>query len=276
MTSASEYTIEPKRRNLLNLSELWEYRELFYFFAWRDVKVKYKQTVLGLLWVVLQPLTSVLIFSLFFGRALNIPSLGLPYPVFVFSGLLLWNLFSTSISSAGNSMISHGPIIKKIYFPRLIIPISTIIVTAVDFLIAFLLFVAMLLFYDVRFSIIDILLFWPLATALTFLGTLGIVCWLSALTVKYRDVRYIIPFGLQIALFLSPVIYPVGIIKIEWVNYILAINPMYAAITIFRLPLVGGELNYPLFLISCASTCFFFIFGTYYFKKTESYFADLA
>jgi lipopolysaccharide transport system permease protein len=276
MSPDTEYVIEPKSRNILNLSELWEYRELFYFFAWRDVKVKYKQTILGLLWVILQPLTSVLIFSIFFGRALNIPSSGLPYPVFVFSGLLLWNLFSNSINTSGNSMISHAAIIKKIYFPRVIIPISTIIVTAVDFVIAFLLFIVLLLFYKVSFSVTDLLIFWPTATVLTFLGTIGIVCWLSALTVKYRDFRYVIPFALQIALFLSPVIYPAGIIKNIWINYILAINPMYAAITLFRFPLVPEPINVPLFVISCVSTCIFFVFGVYYFKKTESYFADLA
>jgi lipopolysaccharide transport system permease protein len=276
MTPETEYIIESKNRKLFNVGELWEYRELFYFFAWRDVKVKYKQTTLGLIWVILQPLTTVIIFSLFFGRALNVPSAGLPYPIFVFSGLLLWNLFSTSINTAGNSMISHAPIIKKIYFPRVIIPISTILVTAIDFLIAFILFVAMMFFYEVNVDFLRLLVFWPSAIILTIFGTVGIVCWLSALTVKYRDFRYVIPFGLQIALFLSPVIYPMGIVKSVYLNYILALNPMYAAITVFRLPLIDQPIDTALLLISCFSAFVFFLFGVFYFKKTEAYFADIA
>jgi len=271
-----EYIISLDRSVSLNFKELWAYRELFYFFTWRDVKVKYKQTALGVIWVVLQPVLTVLIFSFFFGKALNVPSAGLEYPVFVFSGLLLWNFFSAGISTAGNSMITNAPIIKKIYFPRIIIPVSSLLVAGVDFLIAFAVFLATLAYYHVTIDFLQLILLWPLATVLLLCGTLGISCWLAALSVKYRDFRYVIPFGLQIALFMSPVIYPGSIIKYEWMNYILALNPMYAAINFFRAPLVDAPFDATLMIISCLSTVLFMIMGVYYFKKTEAFFADIA
>jgi lipopolysaccharide transport system permease protein len=276
MSREIENIIEPKRRNLLDVKELWEYRELFYFFAWRDIKVKYKQTTLGMIWVLLQPLATVTIFSLFFGTALNVPSLGLPYPVFVFSGLLLWNFFSTSVNNAGNTMISHGPIIKKIYFPRLIVPISSVLVTLIDFFIAFILFILLIFIYHVPIQLEEVVWYWSLALVFGFIGTIGVVCWLSALTVKYRDFRYVIPFALQIALFLSPVIYPVSIIKNNFLNTFFALNPMYGAISLFRAPLVDASVDWNLIRISLLSSVILFGLGVYYFKRTESYFADIA
>ncbi len=189
MEEETEMIIEPSRALSLNLRELWQYRELFYFFTWRDIKVKYKQTILGVVWVVLQPVMTVLIFSLFFGRALNVPSQGIDYPVFVFSGLLLWTVFSSGISNDGNSMITNALIIKKIYFPRLIFPIAAILVSFFDFLVSFFVFFIFLIGYGTPFHIGQALLYWPLAIFLTVLGTMGFSCWLAALNVKYRDFR---------------------------------------------------------------------------------------
>jgi lipopolysaccharide transport system permease protein len=270
-----EYLIEPSRKKLYDWNQLWQYRELFYFFTWRDVKVKYKQTALGIIWVVLQPVLSVAIFSLFFGRALNVPSAGLPYPVFVFSGLLFWTLFSTSINSAGNSMITNAPIIKKVYFPRVIIPVSSILVSCIDFLIAFVVFLVMLLYYSLPVNWLHIIFFWPFAIILMLLGTLGISCWLAALNVKYRDFRFVIPFGLQIGLFVTPVIYPISILGHTWINHVLAINPMYGAIMLFREPF-GLTVNVLEITISIVCGLLFLIWGVYYFRKTETYFADIA
>lgn len=277
MEEHQEYVVDADKRSLFNWRELWQYRELFYFFTWRDVKVKYKQTALGVIWVILQPILMVGIFSLFFGRALSVPSPGLPYSVFVFSGLLLWNFFSTSVNSAGNSMLTNAPIIKKIFFPRIIIPVSALLVSGVDFVVAFVVFLGMLIFYQIPVDVFALLVCWPLAFLFLLLGTLGISCWLAALNVKYRDFRYVIPFGLQIALFVSPVIYPASIVEIPWVNYILALNPMYGVINLFRIPLGGvNQIDMNLVIVSSISSVLFAWVGIYYFKKTETFFADIA
>lgn len=276
MEEQTEIIIEPTRRMSINFRELWQYHELFYFFTWRDIKVKYKQTVLGIVWVLIQPILTVLIFSLFFGRALKVPSQGIPYPVFVFSGLLLWNIFSAGVSNAGNSMVSNAQIIKKIYFPRLIIPISTILVALFDFLVSFFVFVVFLIFYEAKINIIQALLLWPIAILLTAIGTLGLGCLLAALNVKYRDFRYIIPFFLQVLLFLTPIIYPVSVIQNPIVNYVLALNPMYGAITLFRMPIMSTSSDIFLIQLSVASAFILLLIGIFYFRKTESFFADLA
>jgi lipopolysaccharide transport system permease protein len=270
-----EYSIEPSRKKFYDWKELWQYKELFYFFTWRDVKVKYKQTVLGVVWVVLQPLLSVLIFTLFFGYALKVPSAGLPYPVFVFSGLLFWTVFSASINTAGSSMISNASIIKKIYFPRIIIPISSILVSSIDFLVSFIAFLLMLLYFEVSIDFLAIVFFWPAAIILMLISTLGMSCWLAALNVKYRDFRFVIPFGLQIGLFVTPVIYPISIFQNAWVSQVIAVNPLYGAIMLFRAPL-GLHIDSVELTISALSGLFFLIWGLYYFRKTEAYFADIA
>jgi lipopolysaccharide transport system permease protein len=276
MEEETEMIIEPTRALSLNIRELWQYRELFYFFTWRDIKVKYKQTVLGVLWVVLQPLMTVLIFSLFFGRALKVPSEGIPYPVFVFSGLLLCTVFYSGISNAGNSMISNAQIIKKIYFPRLIIPIASILVALFDFLVSLFVFIAVLVYYDVKVNLQEVLLAWPMAIVLTILGTLGLGCWLAALNIKYRDFRYIIPFFIQALLFLTPVIYPISIIGNSSINFILVLNPMYGPITLFRLPFMTSSPDLVLVQYSIASSLVLALSGIFYFKRTEAFFADLA
>lgn len=271
-----EYIISSQQFISPNLRELWRFRELFYYFAWRDIKVKYKQTVLGVAWVVLQPVLIVAVFSFFFGRTLNVPSDGLPYPVFVFSGLLLWNFFSVSISNGGNSMVANAPIIKKIYFPRVVIPVATLLVSFIDFLIAGVVFLGVLIYYHTPVNVLQALLYWPLSVAILVMGTLGISCWLSALSVKYRDFRYVIPFGLQVLLFMSPVIYPTSIVSNPWINYLLALNPTYAPISIFRIPLMGYSGQPQLMAISLLSGLFFMMYGVYYFRRTEAFFADIA
>lgn len=271
-----EYEIKPHEKLSLGIRELWQYHELFYFFTWRDIKVKYKQTVLGFAWAVLQPFFMMVIFSLFFGKALNIPSENIPYPVFVFTGLLLWNIFSTGITAAGNSMVSNANIIKKIYFPRLIIPISSVFVSLFDFLMAALIFIGMLLYYEITVHPLKIIIFIPVSLIITCISTLGLGTLLAALNIKYRDFRYIIPFMIQALLFLTPVIYPISILTHEWLKYIVALNPMYAAVTLFRLGFVDSPLQPNLLCISLGSALLFFIAGLYYFRKTEAYFADLA
>jgi lipopolysaccharide transport system permease protein len=270
-----ELRIEPPKKLSFGFRELWHYRELFYFFTWRDVKVKYKQTALGVLWVLLQPALTVVIFTVFFGRALKIPSGGIPYPVFVFSGLLFWNAFSASVINAGNSMVSNAAIIKKIYFPRLIIPLSNILVALVDWSVGFMLFFFVALFYSVEIQWLLAVVFWPLATLVMLIGTTGISCWLASLSVKYRDFRYVVPFALQVMLFLTPVIYPINILYYPGLQYVLALNPMYAVIELFRYPILL-RVDPPLLLISISSSIILMLWGLYYFKKTEHYFADVA
>ena len=275
MADEFELRIEPPKKLSFGFKELWLYRELFYFFTWRDVKVRYKQTTLGILWVLIQPILTVTIFTVFFGRALKIPSGGIPYPVFVFSGLLFWNVFSASVVNAGTSMISNAPIIKKIYFPRLIIPLSNLLVALVDWSIAFMLFIIITFVYSVEVSWLQALFYWPLATMVMLVGTAGVSCWLAALNVKYRDFRYVIPFALQVMLFLTPVIYPINILNYPGLQYVLALNPMYAVIELFRFPLLQQS-NLILLTISLSSSVLFLLVGIYYFKSTEHYFADLA
>ncbi len=275
MKENEEFIIAPPGKLSLNLVELWQYRELFYFFTWRDVKVKYKQTVLGVFWAILQPLFLMIIFTFFFGRALNVDTNGIPYPLFVFSGLLLWNLFSTGITNAGNSMVANANIIKKIYFPRLIIPITSVLSAVIDFCFAAGVFVGLLIWYSPVVDVTLAILYWPMGIILACVASFGPGCWLAALNIKYRDFRYAIPFLVQTLLFLTPVIYPVTILSKQWMQFLLALNPMYAAIEIFRAPLTGGLNNPTLVVISIGSGVILFLIGIFYFKKTEMYFADL-
>lgn len=275
MTEPIEYTIEPSSRKWFEWREMWRYRELFYFFTWRDIKIKYKQTTLGFLWVILQPLFMMTIFTLFFGRALNIPSQNLPYPVYVFSGLLIWNLFSTGLTSASNSMVNNALIIKKIYFPRLIIPVSSILVALFDFLMAFILFAGILIYYQQPVSWHAILV-WPLAMFTGVIATLGLGTWLAALNVKYRDFRYVIPFLVQVLFFLTPVIYPISLLKYPVLQHILVCSPMYAAVELFRYPLTGVIPDFYFLSASLLSGLIFLMVGIFYFKRTEDFFADFA
>ncbi|NVO02175.1 MAG: ABC transporter permease [Bacteroidetes bacterium] len=271
-----EYEIKPEKGIKFNLHEIIQYKELFYFFTWRDIKIKYKQAVLGFLWAILQPLLTMIIFSFFFGNLLKVPSDGIPYPVFAFSGLLMWNVFSSGLSSAGNSMVSNAHIIKKIYFPRLIIPMSAILVSVFDFLMSFIVFVGLLIYFQINVNILKMCLFIPGSLFLTIICTFGMGSFLAALNVKYRDFRYIIPFLIQSLMFLTPVIYPVSIIKYQWAKYIIAANPMSGAIDLARAAIINKPIQTDLILISCFSAIVMFMIGLLYFRKTESYFADIA
>lgn len=275
MIEPIEYIIESTGRKWFEWKELWRYRELFYFFTWRDIKIKYKQTVLGFLWAILQPLFMMLIFTFFFGRALNIPSHNLPYPVYVFSGILIWNMFSAGLTSASNSMVNNALIIKKIYFPRLIIPVSAILVALFDFLMAFLLFIGILLYYQQPVSWLFILI-WPLSLLVAMLATLGLGSWLAALNVKYRDFRYVIPFLVQVMFFLTPVIYPISMLNYPVLKYLLACSPMFAAVELFRFPLTGLLPDPTFMALSLTSGLLLLIVGILYFKQTEDFFADFA
>jgi lipopolysaccharide transport system permease protein len=275
MPEVKEYIIDSQRKTIFDWRELMLYRELFYFFTWRDIKLKYKQTVLGVIWVILQPLLMMIIFTIFFGRVLNIPSQNLPYPIFVFSGLLVWNLFAAGLTGASNSMVNNASIIKKVYFPRLIIPVSSVIVSIFDFLMSFMLFVVLLLYYEQSVSL-NAFLYWPSAVLLAIVSTLGPGSWLAALNVKYRDFRYVIPFLIQILFFVTPVIYPISLLKYPILNYILAISPMYAAVEFFRHPLIDSVMPWNLIWISITSGIVLLFIGLVYFRRTENFFADLA
>jgi lipopolysaccharide transport system permease protein len=275
MTEPVEYSIESSGRKLFDSKELWRYRELFYFFTWRDIKIKYKQTSLGFFWAILQPLLMMMIFTFFFGKALNIPSQNIPYPVYVFSGLIIWNLFSSGLTSASNSMVNNAQIIKKIYFPRLIIPVSSILVALFDFLMAFILLVGLLIVYRQPVHVLAII-FWPLSLLIGSIATLGLGSWLAALNVKYRDFRYVIPFLVQVLFFLTPVIYPISLLKYPILQYLLVCSPMYAAVELFRYPLTGIVPDFYFMLASLTSGVVLLVAGIYYFQRTEDFFADFA
>lgn len=272
-----EYEIKPKDRISMDWSELWHYKELFYFFTWRDIKVKYKQTVLGFLWVILQPIVMTILLSISVGAIISGQGhMSLPYPVFAMSGLLIWNIFSSGLMNAGNSMVTNANIIKKIYFPRLIIPVSAVLVSLFDFLPSLVIFIILLFYYHIQ---VNILLFIPLlvvSICFTAIATFGLGSLLAALNIKYRDFRYIIPFMIQAFLFLTPVIYPLSILHTPALRYALALNPVYGAIELFRFSLTQYSLDMNLLMISFSSSLFFFITGLYYFRKTEAFFADLA
>jgi len=270
-----EYVVDAEKRKLFDFQEIWNYKELFYFFTWRDIKIKYKETVLGFLWAILQPLLMMLIFTFFFGKALNVPSQNLPYPIFVFSGLLLWNTFSSGLTNSANSMVNNAQIIKKIYFPRLVIPVSSILVALFDFMMAFVLFVPLLIFYQHPVAL-SALWSWPLALLVCLIATMGPGTLLAALNLKYRDFRYLIPFLVQVLFFLSPVIYPISLLKYPVLQYIIVLSPMYAAIELFRYPLTGTDFQILFLVISLCSNLVILLSGLIYFKRTEDFFADFA
>lgn len=258
----------------LNLPELWQYRELFYILAWRDIKVRYKQTFLGILWVILQPLASTFIFTIFFGRLAQIPSGGLPYALFVLIGLVFWNFFNQSVTNASNSTINNEAIIKKIYFPRLILPLGTIVTASVDFAISLVLLSLAFIYFQISPTIYII----PaviIGYLIVFITASGIGMFLSSVNVKYRDVRYILPFFTQLLLFLTPVIYPTTIVRPSN-RLILALNPVTGVIEMVRASVDPSViLNPQVIAISVVSSLLIFIFGVFYFRRTESFFADI-
>lgn len=271
----NEIIIRPPKGFLsIGLQELWNYRELAYFFVWRDIKIRYKQTVIGVLWAIFQPLMAMIIFTIFFGKFAKMPSDNIPYPVFVYVGLLLWNYFSSGLSHASESMVSNANIIQKTYFPRLIIPISSSLTGLVDFLIASCLLIAFMFFYHFRPNI-EIIIYLPVLILTVFLSSVGLGCFFASVNVKYRDVRYAMPFFIQIMMFLTPVIYPISLLGNKY-RWLLLLNPMSGVIETARAVIFGGRaVDYNMLFISIMVSAVLFISGVVYFRKTERYFADI-
>ncbi len=258
----------------LNFSEIWHYRELLYTFVWRDIKVKYKQTILGISWALLQPMVTMVLFTIIFGGLINQSYLGIPYPLFLYSGLIFWNYFSTALSQTSNSLTANESIITKIYFPRIILPTASAISPVIDFLFSLIVLFGLLLFYKQPISVWGIF-FLPLGILMSTVVSIGLGSLFAAINVRYRDVRYVLPFVIQTLMFVTPVFYPITIVpdKFWW---LLALNPLYGIITLSRGAMFSSSpTNIQLTAISLVSAFFLFVIGFYYFRKTEQFFADI-
>jgi lipopolysaccharide transport system permease protein len=256
----------------IDLRELWAYRELLYFFVWRDVKVRYKQTVIGAAWAVLQPFLTMVVFSLFFGHLAHMPSNGLPYPIFYYTALLAWVYFSTALQSATNTMVDHQNVITKVYFPRLLLPCSAVVAGLVDFSVSFVVLIAMSLYFKIYPG--WALLFVPAFLLLAVLTALGVGLWLSALNAMYRDIRYVMPFLIQFWLFASPVAYPSSMVPARW-RWLYRLNPMAGVIEGFRWSLTGrGQAPGPMVIASIVMVLLVLAGGLAYFQRVESTIAD--
>jgi lipopolysaccharide transport system permease protein len=268
------YVIQPLRGwKSLGLREVWQSRELFYFLVWRDIKVRYKQTVLGALWAVLQPFLAMVIFSLFFGKLAHVPSDGIPYPIFSYAGLVPWTFFANGLGDATASMVNGAPLVSKVYFPRLIIPVAAVLGYGVDFLIAFAVLLGMMVYY--RISPTGGLIWAPVSVALIVATALGTGLWLSGLNVYFRDVRYVQPFLTQFWLFATPVAYPSSLVKGVW-HTIYGLNPMAGAIETFRWGLLGtGQPPGPMLVVSAATSLVILVSGAFVFRRLERSFADV-
>jgi len=274
--SGAETLIKPRQKwQLLDLPELWRFRELLLIFTWRDIKVRYKQTFLGVAWVILQPLVTMFVFTVFFGKLAKIPSGNLPYQLFVFIGLVFWTYFSTALTSASNSFVENANIIKKVYFPKEILPISSVITATVDFGINLCVLSILTFYFGFRPSPI-ILIIAPISIFITILSASGLGFFLASVNVKYRDVRYILPFFIQMLLFLTPVIYGSFSVR-DSIRGFLLINPLTGVIESMRVAISGtGTIEYKLLLISFFGASIIFVLGLLYFKSTERFFADIA
>jgi lipopolysaccharide transport system permease protein len=256
----------------VNLRELWDYRELLYFLAWRDVKVRYKQTAIGVAWALLQPLAMMLVFTLFFGRLAKIPSEGVPYPLFAFAGLLPWQLFSRTLTESTNSLITDQRLVTKVYFPRLLVPSATSLAALLDFGIS----VGLLFFLMLGFGVVPgpRALWLPLFVLLMMITALGVGYWLSALNVEYRDVMYMVPFLAQFWMFITPVVYPSSLVPGRW-RVLYGLNPMSGVVEGFRWCLLGaGEGPSPMFFVSVLISLSLFVSGIIWFRKRERAFVD--
>jgi lipopolysaccharide transport system permease protein len=258
--------------NRLELGALWEHRELVYYMVWRDIKVRYKQTVLGIAWALLQPLGSLIVFSLLFGRLAGLPSDGVPYPVFTMAALLPWQLFSNAFSGAANSVTGNAAVISKVYFPRLIVPIAAVVATLVDFAVSLLLLLGLMVWYQVPLRVT--LLTLPVFALAALLAALAAGLWTAALNVKYRDVRYVLPYVLQLWLFVSPVLYSTTLIPERWAT-VYAMNPLVGIIRGFRWALFGGESPWMAMAASLAVSAVLLIGGLVYFRRAEDEFSDV-
>jgi len=267
--------LEPSRGWVsLKLKELWEYRELLYFLTWRDIKVRYKQTVLGAAWAVLQPFMTMVVFSLFFGRLTNMPSDGVPYPIFSFTALVPWTFFATGITASSSSLVGSSNLIKKVYFPRLTIPIATVLSGTVDFVIAFVVLIILMLIYGIVPT--ANVIFLPFFLLLAFITSFGVGLWLSAMNVQFRDVRYIVPFLIQFWLFATPIVYPSSLIDNPTIRTLYGINPMTGVVEGFRWALLGVDTAPgPILIVSTAVAILLMVSGLYYFRRMEKTFADV-
>ncbi len=257
----------------LRLRDLWEYRELLYFLIWRDIKVRYKQTALGAAWAVLQPLMTMLVFSVFFGRLARMPSDGIPYPVFAFAALVPWTLFAHGLTGSANSLVGNANLITKVYFPRLVIPVATVLAGLLDFALAFVVLLLMLLYYGIVPTANVVWL--PAFVLLALATSLGVGLWLSALNVEFRDVRHVVPFVTQIWLFATPIAYPSSLLPEPW-RTVYGLNPMVGVVEGFRWALLGTETAPgPMVAVSACAALVILVSGAFYFRRMERSFADL-
>jgi lipopolysaccharide transport system permease protein len=267
--------IEPSRGWVsLKLRELWEYRELLYFLTWRDIKVRYKQTVLGAAWAIIQPFFTMVIFSLFFGNLARIPSDGIPYPIFSYAALVPWTFFAYGLQQSSNSLVSSANLLKKIYFPRLVIPIASVLSGVVDFVLAFSVLLMMMIAYGIPPTVNVVFL--PLFLILALITALGVGMWLAAMNVQFRDVRYTIPFVVQFWMFGTPIAYPSSLIENDLLRTIYGINPMVGVIEGFRWALLDTDTGPgPIIIVSTLTAILLLITGAYYFRRMEKTFADV-
>ncbi|MGQ9525823.1 MAG: ABC transporter permease [Armatimonadota bacterium] len=274
LTSQPTVVIEPSRGWVsLQLADLWRYRELLYFLVWRDVKVRYKQTALGAAWAIIQPFFTMVVFSLFFGKLAKVPSDGIPYPIFSYAALVPWTFFSTSLSQSSNSLVGSANLITKVYFPRLVIPVSSALSPLPDFAIAFVVLLGMMVYFGIYPTAAALLL--PLLVLLALVTALGVGLWLSALNVQFRDVRYVVPFITQFWMFATPVAYPSSLLHGHW-KVIYALNPMVGVIEGFRWALLGTKTAPgPMMIASTLAALFILVTGAYYFRRMEKTFADV-
>lgn len=272
--SAATLHIAPSRGWVsLKLRELWEYRELLYFLVWRDIKVRYKQTALGATWAIIQPFFTMVVFSLFFGHLAKVPSDGVPYPIFSFAGLVPWTFFANGLSQSSNSLVGSANLITKVYFPRLIVPLASVFSGIVDFVLAFAVLLAMMLYYGLLPSLNALWL--PLFVLLALVTSLGVGLWLSALNVEYRDVRYVLPFITQFWLFATPIAYPSSLLHEPW-HTIYGLNPMVGVVEGFRWALLRtNTAPGPMIAVSSTAAVIILVTGAFYFRRMERTFADV-
>jgi lipopolysaccharide transport system permease protein len=274
MTARALTVIAPRRGWVgVDFAELWAYRELLYFLVWRDVKVRYKQTILGASWAVLQPLLTMVVFTLFFGRLAKMPSDGVPYPLFSYAALVPWTFFATGLTAAAGSLVSGANLIRKIYFPRLLVPVAAVAAGGVDFAIAFAVLIAMALVYG---FVPGLAVLWlPLLALLALVTALGVGTWAAALNLQFRDVRYVVPFGVQLWLFATPIAYPSSLLSEPW-RTLYAVNPMVGVVEGFRWALLGTATRPgPMIAVSAAAATLILVTGVLYFRRVERGFADL-
>jgi lipopolysaccharide transport system permease protein len=258
----------------LRLRELWQYRELLYFLTWRDVKVRYKQTVMGVAWAIIQPFFTMVVFSLFFGKLAKVPSDGIPYPIFSYAALVPWTFFAQGLNQASNSLVAGSNLIKKVYFPRLVIPIAAVVAGVVDFILAFIVLLGMMLVYKI-FPTVNVI--WlPFFLLVALVTSLGVALWLSAMNVQFRDVRYTIPFITQFWMFATPIAYPSSLIENPFLRALYAINPMVGVIEGFRWALLDTDTAPgPIIIVSSLVALTLLMSGAYYFRRMEKTFADV-